>query len=158
MSLHSRINETGLRRKERVSVALNKAQDKGVDHLIKTGDEKPFVAAGRKSIAADKKLARAQSQSRVRGDTRASRGLNAGKQTISNRFSALIAEAEKTAQQRTQQSFRIGTMMADQEHKDPTQAKKLKARRTKMKAAGHTNVSAGMADQSKKLRAKDKAK
>jgi len=63
-----------------------------------------------------------------------------------------LSEAEKTAMQKTQQAFRIGQKMADQEARDPTQAKKLKARREKMKKAGYRSVSAGMADRSKEIR------
>ena len=49
-------------------------------------------------------------------------------------------------------SFAVGTKMAEREFKDPTTAKANKARREKLKKAGHGSVSAGMAHRSKELR------
>ena len=57
----------------------------------------------------------------------------------------------------TQRAYKVGQAMADREAKDPSTAKSNKARREKLKKAGHKSVSAGMADRSKEIRA-EKAK
>ena len=49
-------------------------------------------------------------------------------------------------------SFAVGTKMAEREIKDPKTAAANKARREKLKKAGHGSVSAGMAHRSKELR------
>ena len=53
---------------------------------------------------------------------------------------------------REQRAFKVGQAMADREYRDPSTGKANKARREKLKKAGITNASAGMADRSKKLR------
>ena len=59
---------------------------------------------------------------------------------------------EKTAQQQTQQAFRIGTKMAEREAKGTKGSPADKARRAKLKKLGHKSVSAGMAQRSRELR------
>jgi hypothetical protein len=56
---------------------------------------------------------------------------------------------------REQRAFEVGRAMADREYRDPSTAAANKARREKLKRAGITNASAGMASRSKELRGEE---
>ena len=71
---------------------------------------------------------------------------------IEGKFSTGRFDAGGQEKEKHKRAFDVGRDMAEREFKDPKTAKINKARREKLKKAGHKSVSAGMADQSKKLR------